>query len=174
MFKCLNLWLWIGASWWSSPSVLAHPSTVPGSQWEALLLARFVHQLQLLVCEQSPALIWFLWHLQPCCAGRGPVCLWSQSCAAFPCTLVFYVFLCTKMLPCLEHLYKITHKMKVPFQSYLCALIQSFANTMFTFWTRAGAHILHTHIYSLQETLQCTHFKPQASNKVQKWEDASK
>lgn len=37
--------------------------------------------LQLLVCEQSPALISFLWQLQPSCAERSRVRLISKLCS---------------------------------------------------------------------------------------------
>lgn len=92
IFKCLNLCLWTGASWsWSCASVLEHFSTVPGNQREALLLLGvFVRRLQLLVCEQCPALIWFFWQLKLSYAGWGPVCVWFQSCAAFLWRLVYF------------------------------------------------------------------------------------
>lgn len=55
------------------------------------------------------------------------------------------------MLPWLEQLHKITRKMKtlekVPFQSYLCTLIQSYTNAMFTIWTCTCTHSPHTHTH---------------------------
>lgn len=50
----------------------------------------FVRRLQLLVCEQCPALIWFFWQLELSYAGWGPLCVWFQSCAASLCRLVYF------------------------------------------------------------------------------------